>query len=104
MEPFFERHDVLLMPVPARPPVRAGEWEGRSALRTLLGMIAVYPYAAHWNLTGHPALAIPAGTSDEGLPIGVQLVGRKGAEATLLGLAAQLEAELGWAERRPPVS
>jgi amidase len=104
MEPFFGRHDVLLMPVTARPPVRAGEWEGRSALRTLLGMIAVYPYAAHWNLTGHPALAVPAGTSDKGLPIGVQLVGRKGAEATLLGLAAQLEAELGWAERRPPVS
>ena len=104
MEPFFGRHDVLLMPVAARPPVRAGEWEGRSALRTLLGLIAVYPFAAHWNLTGHPALAIPAGTSDEGLPIGVQLVGRKGSEATLLGLAAQLEAELGWAERRPPVS
>ena len=104
MEPFFGRHDVLLMPVAARPPVRAGEWEGRSALRTLLGLIAVYPFAAHWNLTGHPALAIPAGTSDEGLPIGVQLVGRKGSEATLLGLAAQLEAELGWAEHRPPVS
>jgi amidase len=104
MEPFFGRHDVLLMPVAARPPVRAGEWEGRSALRTLLGLIAVYPFAAHWNLTGHPALAIPTGTSDEGLPIGVQLVGRKGSEATLLGLAAQLEAELGWAERRPAVS
>jgi amidase len=104
MRPFFERHDVLLTPVTARPPVAAGQWEGRSALTTLLGMIAVYPFAAHWNLTGQPALAIPAGTSDDGLPIGVQLVSRKGAEDTLLALGAQLEAELGWPERRPPVS
>ncbi len=104
MRPFFERHDVLLAPLMALPPVAAGQWEGLGALRTLLGMIAAYPFAAHWNLTGHPALAVPAGTTDDGLPLGVQLVGRKGEEATLLALAAQLEAEMGWAERRPPVS
>jgi amidase len=86
MRPFFERHDVLVTPVSARPPV------------------AAYPFASHWDLTGHPALAIPAGTSGDGLPLGVQLVSRKGAEGTLLALAAQLEAELGWPGRRPPVS
>jgi amidase len=102
--PFFDRHDVLVMPVTARPPVAAGQWEGRSALTTLLGMVAVYPFTSHWNLTGQPALAIPAGTSDDGMPVGVQLVGRKGEDARLLALAAQLEGELGWAERRPPVS
>jgi amidase len=104
MRPFFERHDVLLAPLMALPPVAAGQWEGLGALRTLLGMIAAYPFTAHWNLTGHPALAVPAGTTDDGLPLGVQLVGRKGEEATLLALAAQLEADAGWAERRPPVS
>jgi amidase len=104
MAPFFDRHDVLVLPATARPPVAAGQWEGRSALGTLLGMVAAYPFTSHWNLTGQPALAIPAGTSDDGLPVGVQLVGRKGDDATLLALAAQLEAELGWAERRPPVS
>ena len=104
MGPFFDRHDVLVMPASARPPVAAGQWEGRSALGTLLGMVAAYPFTSHWNLTGQPALAIPAGTSDDGMPVGVQLVGRKGDDATLLALAAQLEAELGWAERRPPVS
>jgi amidase len=102
--PFFERHEVLLSPTTARPPVAAGEWEGRSALTTLLGMIAAYPFTGHWNLTGQPSVSIPAGTSPDGLPLGVQLVGRHGAEATLIGLAAQLEAELGWPERRPPVS
>ena len=104
MAPFFDRHDVLVMPASARPPVAAGQWEGRSALGTLLGMVAAYPFTSHWNLTGQPALAIPAGTSDDGMPVGVQLVGRKGDDATLLALAAQLEAELRWAERRPPVS
>ena len=104
MAPFFDRHDVLVMPATARPPVAAGQWEGRSAISSLLGMAAAYPFTSHWNLTGQPAFAIPAGTSDDGMPVGVQLVGRRGDDATLLALAAQLEAELGWAERRPPVS
>ena len=104
MEPFFERHEMLVAPVTAVPPVAAGQWEGRGAVRTLLGMIAAYPFAGQWNLTGQPAIAVPAGTSDDGLPIGVQLVGHKGEEATLLALAAQLEADTGWPERRPRVS
>jgi amidase len=104
MGPFFERHEVLVAPVAAVPPVGAGQWEGLGALRTLLGMSAAYPFTTHWNLTGQPALAIPAGSSDDGLPVGVQLVGRSGEEATLLALAARLEAEMGWSERRPSVS
>jgi len=104
MRPFFERYDVLLTPVAARPPVRAGQWEGLGALRTLLGMAPTYPYCLEWNLTGQPALAIPVGESNDGVPIGVQLVGRHDEEATLLALGAQLEAELGWPERRPPIS
>jgi amidase len=103
MRPFFERHDVLLMPVAAVPPVRAGEWEGLGAARTLLGMVIAYPFALEWNLTGQPSISVPAGTSEDGLPIGVQVVGRHGEEATLLGLAAQLEAELRWTDRRPPL-
>ena len=102
--PYFERHDVLLTPTTASPPVDAAAWEGMSAMRTLLGMAAAYPFTAHWNLTGQPSVSVPAGMSDDGLPLGVQLVGRHGAEATLIGLAAQLEAELDWPERRPPVS
>jgi amidase len=104
MRPFFERHDVLLTPVSARPPVRAGEWEGLGAVRTFLGLAQVYPFAVEWNLTGQPSLSVPAGMSENGLPIGMQLVGRHGEEAMLLGLAAQLEAELRWTDRRPPVS
>lgn len=102
--PFFERHDVLLTPVSALPPVRAGQWEGLGALRTFLGMAQAYPFAIEWNLTGQPSVSVPAGRSDDGLPIGMQLVGRHGEEATLLALAAQLEGELRWTDHRPPVS
>jgi amidase len=104
MRPFFERHDVLLTPVSAVPPVRAGQWEGLGALRTFLGMVKAYPFALEWNLTGQPSLSVPVGRSDDGLPIGMQLVGRHGEEATLLALAAQLEGELRWAEHRPPLT
>jgi amidase len=47
---------------------------------------------------------VPAGFTEDGLPLSVQLVGRPNDEATLLSLAAQLEAERPWADRRPPVS
>jgi amidase len=104
MRPFFERHDVLLTPVSAMPPVRAGQWEGLGAVRTFLGMAQVYPFALEWNLTGQPSISVPVGRSDDGLPIGMQLVGRHGEEGTLLALAAQLEGELRWAELRPPLA
>src|SRR5215210_2731448 len=104
MRPFFERHDVLLTPVSALPPVKAGQWEGLGAVRTFLGMAQTYPFALEWNLTGQPSVSVPAGRSDDGLPIGMQLVGGHGEEATLLALAAQLEGELRWTEHRPPLA
>jgi amidase len=104
MRPFFEGHDVLLTPVSAMPPVRAGQWEGLGALRTLIGMVQTYPFALEWNLTGQPSISVPVGRSDDGLPIGMQLVGRKGEEGTLLALAAQLEGELRWTDHRPPLA
>ena len=104
MRPFFERHDVLLTPVAAVPPIRAGQWEGLGAARTFLGMAQAYPYTLEWNLTGQPSVSVPTGRSDDGVPIGMQLVGRHGEEGTLLALAAQLEGELRWTEHRPPVS
>jgi amidase len=99
----FDDHDVLITPVVGTPAVRVGRWEGKGALRITLGMSRVYPFTGIWNYTGQPAAAVPAGYTPDGLPLSVQLVGRPNDEATLLSLAAQIEAERPWAERRPPV-
>jgi amidase len=100
----FRDHDVLLTPTCARPPVKAAQWEGLGALRTLLEMGAAYPFTNVWNMTGQPALSIPAPPAADGLPIGAQLIGPPDGEGRLLALAAQLERELGWPERRPPLA
>jgi len=100
----FDDVDVVLTPTTARPPVAAAEWEGLSAMRTLLAMSLVYPFTATWNATGQPVLAIPAGFTAAGLPLGAQLIGRPNDEGTLLSLAAQVEAERPWADRRPAVA
>ena len=95
---------MLLTPVSTRPPVGAAEWEGLGAARTLLGMGQVYPYTGIWNMTGQPAMSVPAPPTGEGLPVGAQLIGPPDGEPLLLSLAAQLERELGWPEQRPPLS
>jgi amidase len=100
----FDVADVLLTPLTAFAPHEVARFEGRGAVATYLGEAAFVPYPAPWNITGHPACAVPAGWSAEGVPLAAQLVGRADDEATLLSLAAQLEAERGWTDRRPPIS
>jgi amidase len=100
----FDRYDVLVSPTAGELPIEVGRWNGASALRTLIGMSRTFGFTPAWNHTGQPALAVPMGFSAEGLPRSVQLVGRPNDEATLISLAAQIEAERPWADRRPPVS
>ena len=100
----FDHADVLLQPGAATGPSRIGQYHGRGALWTLNGVAPRVPFYGWWNGTGQPACVVPAGLDRDGLPVGVQLVGRPDDEATLLSLSAQIEAERPWAERRPPVS
>jgi amidase len=100
----FRDHDVLLTAALPRPPLEIGRWQGRSAIPTSLAAAAYVPFMTPWNLTGQPAAAVPAGFTPDGLPLSVQIVGRPNAEATLLSLAAQIEAERPWADARPPLS
>jgi amidase len=97
----FAEHDVLIMSPVGEPPVEIGKWDGRGALRTILGMSRTYPFCPVWNHTGQPACSVPAGFTDDGLPLSVMLIGRPNDEATLLSLAAQIESARPWAERRP---
>jgi amidase len=100
----FEHCDVLLMPVMGGTALPVRRWEGRGALSTVLGMSRFYPFCVPWNHVGNPAMSVPAGFAADGMPLAVQVIGRSGDEATLLSLAAQIEAERPWADSRPPIS
>jgi amidase len=99
----FADHDVVLTATTPHPPHRADQFHGKGWFASLNGAVPVAAFANEWNVTGQPAMSIPAPSLNEGLPVGVQLIGRPSDEATLIALAAQLEAEVGWPERRPPV-
>jgi aspartyl-tRNA(Asn)/glutamyl-tRNA(Gln) amidotransferase subunit A len=63
--------------------------------------VAWAPYLNVFNLTGHPALSVPAGFTRDGLPVGLQLVARWHAEADLFAAARILEKARPWAKRVP---
>jgi amidase len=103
--PLWSSYDLLLTPTLATPPVPVGwdtepddPWEqfDRAARFT--------PFTAAFNVTGQPALSLPLHWTDEGLPVGVQLVGPPFGEALLLRIASQIEEAQPWVGRRPPHS
>ena len=68
--------------------------------RRIVGTVG---YTQLFNASGHPAMSVPLCFSAAGLPIGIQLAARFGDEATLFRVAAQLEQERPWFDRRPPL-
>ncbi len=100
----FDDHDVLVTPVVGEVAFPVRRWEGRGAFRTLMGLSRTFCFAGIWNHTGQPAAAVPMGFTDAGLPRSVQLVVAPNREDIAISLAAQIESEQPWAERRPPIS
>ncbi|MEB3283337.1 MAG: amidase [Lyngbya sp.] len=96
---FFDQFDVLLIPTYMHPAIRVGEYQNLSCEETLEQIINWIAPCPPFNATGQPAIAIPTGLSTEGLPIGVQLVGKPAGETTLIAIAAQLEAARPWNHR-----
>ncbi|GLZ04460.1 amidase [Actinomadura sp. NBRC 104412] len=97
----FRYADVVLTPTTAWLPFKVGAFDGAGWRKTQGASAAACPYAWPWNVLGWPGVNVPAGLSEEGLPIGAQLLGHDSDEATLISLAAQLEAVEKWTERRP---
>ena len=81
-------------------PSRVGEYveEPERALELISGC----QFTAQYSVTGQPAIAVPAALDEDGIPVGVQLVGPPRGEMLLLAAAAQLEAAMPWRDRRPP--
>lgn len=121
---FHETYDFLLTPTLASPPLRIGatatpgplQRVARIVSRLRLGKVMALsgildeliqenlgwvPYTQLANITGRPAISVPLHWTAAGLPLGVQFVGRLGADGDLLQLAAQLEEASPWAHRYP---
>ncbi|WP_042377624.1 amidase [Streptacidiphilus melanogenes] len=97
----FDAFDVVLTPTTATPPPLVGATDAMGSAALDRAMLTGCPYAWPWNVLGWPAVSIPAGFTAAGLPIGCQLLGPACSEPLLVSLAAQLETELRWHDRRP---
>jgi amidase len=126
LAPFFDRHDLLLTPTLASPPPAIGALGPSSAERRILALLGVFgsgrvvkvaglldeaasdafsfiPWTPVFNVTGQPAMSVPLLWNEDGLPVGVHVVARFGAEDVLFRLAGQLERARPWHDRRPPI-
>jgi amidase len=98
---WFGGADLWLSPsVPILPP-RVGAFANLPAAEAFRAAAVLGAYTAIYNITGQPAAALPAGFSASGLPIGVQLVGRRRADGTVLALAKQLQTALPFRQHQP---
>ena len=108
VERLFDDADVFITPTVATPALPIGQQSDgplvvdgidHGPLRD-----AWYPYTIPYNASGHPALSVPCGMSPDGLPIGLQIVGRWHSEARLLAVAVAIEALKPWGANWPALS
>jgi amidase len=104
MAAWWSTYDVLVTPTVGAPPPPLGWFTEEGPEREGPRIASFIPYTAQFNMTGQPAISLPLHWSDDGLPIGVQLVAGYGREDVLIRLASQLEHAQPWADRRPPIS
>jgi amidase len=93
--------DAVLTPALAMTPRPVGWYDAEDGERNFAQQVQYTPFTSMVNVSGLPAIVLPIAETDDGLPMGVQLIGRPGGERTLLSLAAQLERRVRWGERRP---
>ncbi|MDB5527315.1 MAG: glutamyl-tRNA amidotransferase [Devosia sp.] len=105
LQTVFDDYDLILSPTLAIPPVRNAS-DGNTIgpvqingepVDPLIGWCMTYPL----NFTGHPAISVPAGLTPEGLPVGLQIIGRRHADASVLSMAAQFEQMQPWFQSYP---
>jgi amidase len=101
---FLADWDVLLTTALPAPPPKLGYLDQNGDVQTFTERVTEFlSITPLHNATGTPAMSVPLHWTPEGLPVGVHFAGRYGEEATLLRLAAQLEAAAPWFDRLPPL-
>jgi amidase len=102
---FLNPYDALLTPALAERPLPLGTLDTAAPdpMSTFTRSGLFTPFTPAFNASGQPGISLPLFQGEDGLPLAVQIVGRPAGEAELLGLAAQVEEALPWAERRAPL-
>lgn len=98
---FLARFDLLLTPTAAVPPFPTAAGPPREIAGEPLSVLGWMPFTYPFNLTGQPAASVPAGFTDDGRPVGLQIVGRRHADRVVLAAAAAYETACPWSGRRP---
>lgn len=98
--------DLLLTPTLPMTPPKLGTFDSPpdNPLHGILVAASLITFVVPFNISGQPAISLPMHWTDDGLPVGVQLVAAQGREDLLVRIAAQLEEARPWADRRPPIS
>jgi len=100
------RFDLLVTPTLPMLPPPLGTFDSppENPLHGVLFAASVIPFVVPFNISGQPAISLPLYWSDDGLPVGVQLVAAQGREDLLVRIASQLEEAYPWAHKRAPIS
>ena len=98
----FAPFDAVITPALAMTPRPVGWYDAVDAERNFAQQVQFTPFTSIANVAGLPAISLPVSTTDAGVPMAVQLIGRPGGEHVLLSIGAQLERRLRWQHRHPP--
>jgi aspartyl-tRNA(Asn)/glutamyl-tRNA(Gln) amidotransferase subunit A len=98
----FEKYDLLLTPTVACPAFSLGLDNPTAIAGKPIDPYAWTPFTYPFNLTGQPAASVPCGFTREGLPVGLQIAGRRFDDVTVLRAAAAFERARPWSNVRPP--
>ncbi|MGW4927777.1 amidase [Agromyces sp. NPDC004153] len=97
----FSSFDAVLTPALATPPPLVGWYDAQDGERNFAQQVQFTPFTSFVNVSGLPAITVPVEDTADGLPMGVQLIGRPGGEAALFALGAQLERRVRRRHRHP---
>jgi len=98
---FFKNYDILITPTAAVLPLEVGKWRFDKINDIPVSPEAWFSHCYSFNLTGHPAASIPCGWTEEGLPIGMQIIGRRFEDSTVLQVSKAFEEIAPWQDKRP---